>query len=69
MKTNKPIITTKQARRLLGKESEKLNDVEVMEIVICLQGLAKDYLSKKSVKKSNKRLKLDNGISKPKNKS
>lgn len=53
---NKPVITVKEARRLLGKDAKQLNDVEVMEIVNNLQIFAKEYLRKKSVKKSNNRL-------------
>jgi hypothetical protein len=29
MKTNKPIISIKEARKLLGKDAQKLNDEEV----------------------------------------
>lgn len=65
---NKPVITVKEARRLLGKDSKDLNDVEVMEIVNNLHVIAKEYLQKKSVNMSNNRLELDNGLpeSKPK---
>lgn len=60
--SDKPIITIKEARRLLGKDAKNLNDVEVMEIVKNLHDLAKDYLRNKSVKRSNNRLGLDNGL-------
>lgn len=47
----KPIMTIKEARRFLGKDSNNLNDVEVMEIVKNMQEMAKIYIHK-SVKKA-----------------
>lgn len=62
---NRPIVTVREARRLLGKDSKSLNDVEVMEVVNLLREMAKTYLSKKSVKKSNKDIRSNDGLSKP----
>jgi hypothetical protein len=59
---NRPIITVREARRLLGKDSEQLNDVEVMEVVNNLREVAKLYIKSKGVKKSDNRLGSDNGL-------
>lgn len=47
---------------MLGKDSDSLNDVGVMQIVRNLQLIAQDYLRKKSVKKANIELGLDHGL-------
>lgn len=60
---NSPIVTIKTARRLLGKQAEGLDDVEVMEIVRTMHEAAKKYLKKRSVKKPRNRLGSDNGLS------
>jgi hypothetical protein len=60
----RPLITVREARRLLGKDSEQLNDVEVMEVVNNLREVAKLYIKSKSVKKPHNRLGSDNGLPK-----
>ena len=50
---DRPIISIKEARKLLGVEAQGLNDVEVMGIILLMSDMAKSYLKKKSVKKSN----------------
>jgi hypothetical protein len=54
----RPIISVKEARRLLGKEAKGLEDFEIIEIINSLTALAKYKLKKKSVKKSNNSLEL-----------
>ena len=46
-----PIISIKEARKLLGKASEQLSDDEVLEAVIILTATAKYVLNKRHVKK------------------
>lgn len=58
----RPIITIKEARRFLGKESSQLDDVEVMNIVNSLHLTAKEYIQKKSVNLSNNGLELLDGL-------
>lgn len=53
-----PVISVKEARKLLGKEAQGMDDDQVLEIVVLLTEVARAYLRKKSVKKSNKRLGL-----------
>lgn len=62
MMSKRPIITIKEARRLLGKDAKSLNDVEVMEVVNYLHELAIEYFRNKSVKTSNTELGLDYGL-------
>jgi hypothetical protein len=40
----KPIITVGEARKLLGKDSESLNDNQVNEIITILSLLARQYI-------------------------
>lgn len=51
-----PIISVKEARKLLGKEARGMDDNQVMEVILLLTDFAKAYLQKKYVKKSNKGL-------------
>jgi hypothetical protein len=39
-------ITVKEARKLLGKDSESLSDAQISEIILTLQMIARDYLHK-----------------------
>lgn len=54
----KPLITVKEARKLLGKEAAELDDVEVMKIISLFTDTARKQLKKKRVKKSNNDLGL-----------
>lgn len=54
----RPIISVKEARKLLGIEARGLTDAQVMEIIIWLDDLAKEQLNKKHVIKSNNALEL-----------
>ena len=58
----RPIITVKEARRLLGKDSKGLNDIEVMEVVNNLREFAALYIKRKDVKKRDNKLGSDNGL-------
>ena len=49
----RPIISIKEARKLLGKEAQDLTDDEVWDMILLIMELAKTYLKKKNVKKSN----------------
>lgn len=53
MMNDRPLISIKEARKLLGKEAKTLSDVEVLEIINDLRFIAKEHLKKKSVNKSN----------------
>jgi ribonuclease HIII len=53
-----PIISVKEARRLLGKDAKDLDDDQIIEIVNSLTELAKHNIDKKGVKKSNNSLGL-----------
>jgi len=58
MTQQKDIISVKEARKLLGKESGKLSDDEVTTIINDLDWLArmaiKDYLKQNTVNKAKK---------------
>lgn len=40
-----PLISIKEARKLLGKESEQLEDTQVRDIIITLSLMARQYLN------------------------
>lgn len=42
--SSKPIISAKEARKLLGKDAERLSDDEVADIIITLTALASAFL-------------------------
>lgn len=44
--TTKPLITVKEARKLLGKESRELNDYQVQEIIGLLSLIAQSTIQK-----------------------
>jgi len=46
---DKPPISIKEARRLLGKDAKGLDDNQIMEIILLMSDMAKSYLKKKSV--------------------
>ena len=50
---DKPIITVKEARRLLGKDAKGLDDDQIMDMILLMSDTARAYLKKKRVKKSN----------------
>jgi hypothetical protein len=41
---DEPLISIKEARKLLGKEAQELSDQEVMELIALLTDSAKEYL-------------------------
>lgn len=47
--TSQLIISSKQARRLLGKDAKKLSDDEVTDIIITLTALASAFLRRPSM--------------------
>lgn len=51
-----PVISVNEARKLLGKESQDMDDEQVMQIILLLTEAAQAYLQKHYVKKSNNRL-------------
>lgn len=55
---DRPLISVKEARKLLGKESQGLTDEQVMEIITLLTEHARAYLQKKRVKKASNDLGL-----------
>lgn len=54
----KPLISVKEARKLLGKEAQQLTDKQVMEIICLLTDTARFQLNKKRVNKSINALEL-----------
>jgi hypothetical protein len=40
----KPIISVKEARKILGKDADRMSDTELMEVIDTLDLLAKDAL-------------------------
>ncbi len=46
-----PIITVKEARKILGPEASKLDDDQIREIIIALQAQARVYLKNCGSKK------------------
>lgn len=51
-----PIMSIKEARKLLGKEAQGMNDQQIMQVILLLAETAKAQLKKNYVKKSNNRL-------------
>lgn len=49
----RPIITIKEARKLLGKEAQGLEDAQIMDIILLLTTAARSFLKNKGVKRSN----------------
>ena len=41
---DEPLISIKEARKLLGKEAQELSDEEIMELIKLLTDSAKEYL-------------------------
>lgn len=41
---NQKIITVKEARKILGIKSDALSDTQIEEIILSLQGIAKEQL-------------------------
>lgn len=42
-----PIVTIKTARRLLGKDAEKLSDAEIIILIDKLEQIAGEFISEK----------------------
>ena len=40
----KPVITVKEARKLLGKDAETISDVEIEELILNLEEIARWYI-------------------------
>lgn len=51
-----PTISVKEARKLLGKEAQDMDDQQIMQVILFLAETAKARLQKNYVKKSNNRL-------------
>lgn len=51
-----PIISVKEARKLLGKQSEEMDDEQVMLVILLLAQAAEVHLEKIYVNKSNNSL-------------
>lgn len=51
-----PIISVKEARKLLGKESQDMDDEQIMQVILLLTETAKAQLQNNYVKKSINRL-------------
>lgn len=49
----KPIISVKEARKLLGKPSEQLSDTQIGDIVHTLHLMARHYLHNSGSKKTS----------------
>lgn len=47
----RPLISVKEARKLLGKEARELTDEQVMEIITLLSDSARAALKRKRVRK------------------
>jgi hypothetical protein len=45
-----PIISVKEARKLLGKEAQDMDDEQVMQVVLLLTDVAKAYLEQNTIK-------------------
>jgi len=45
-----PIVSVKEARKLLGKESQDMDDEQVMQVVLLLTDTAKEYLQNTMLK-------------------
>lgn len=45
-----PIISVKEARKLLGKESQSMDDEQVMQVILLLTDAAKAYLNNTMLK-------------------
>lgn len=50
----KPIITTGEARKILGKEYEGLSDEYLMGTIVCLSKIAEYYIDMINVPNNNK---------------
>lgn len=51
-----PVMSIKEARKLLGKEAQSMDDDQVLAVILLLTEAAKAHLQKHYVKKSNNRL-------------
>lgn len=51
-----PLISVKEARKILGKQSEEMDDAQVMLVIRFLTDAADNYLQSIYVKKSNNSL-------------
>lgn len=51
-----PVISVKEARKLLGKEAQDMDDEQVMQVILILTEAAKAQLEKNYVKKSINRI-------------
>lgn len=49
---HKPSISIKEARKILGKDSQVLSDDQVSEIIITLSLIAREYLHKSGSNKT-----------------
>lgn len=67
--SKRPVITIKEARRLLGKDAKNLTDTEIMDIVNNLRILAINYIYNKNVKKSKNVIGLGHGLPEPESES
>ena len=47
--SEKPIITTGEARKILGKECESLSDEHLVGIIVSLSKIAEYYIGKMNV--------------------
>ena len=64
MSSNKPVITVKEARRLLGKDAKGLTDLQVINTINNLTAFARARLKKKRVKKKSNTVGLSDEQSK-----
>lgn len=46
-----PVISVKEARKLLGKEAQDMDDEQVMQVILILAETAKAYLNNTMLKK------------------
>lgn len=51
-----PVISVKEARKLLGKEAQSMDDEQIMQVILALTQSAKAQLHKNYVKKSINRI-------------
>jgi hypothetical protein len=51
-----PVMSVKEARKLLGKEAQDMDDQQIMQVILLLAETAKAQLQKNYVKKSTKGL-------------
>jgi len=47
-----PLMSVKEARKLLGKEAQGMDDDQVLAVIVILTDVAKAYLETINVKKS-----------------